>query len=123
MKCPEWVQEFPGAVTVCDTAGTIIYMNDCAVKLFRQDGRDHLIGSNVLNCHPGRARAAVESLLRTGGTAVFTVEKNDATRVVYDAPWYVDGVYSGLVEISFYLTRRMKNFVRDGDLTAGESRR
>jgi len=23
-----WAREFPGAITVCDTQGTIVYMND-----------------------------------------------------------------------------------------------
>lgn len=49
-----WVKEFPGAITVCDSAGTIIELNDRAMEEFRDQGGEELIGTNVLECHPDR---------------------------------------------------------------------
>lgn len=107
-----WTDDFPAAITICDVQGTILYMNRQAAQLFESSGGAALIGSNVLDCHPQRARGVVLSLLAAGQSATFTVEEGKARRVVYDAPWYSDGRYCGLVELSFALPHEMKNFVR-----------
>jgi hypothetical protein len=33
-----WINEFPGAVTVCDENGIILSMNQRAVEVFQEDG-------------------------------------------------------------------------------------
>lgn len=112
MKYPDWVQQFPAAVTICDRDGVILYMNDGAVQLFRKSGGSQLIGTNVLDCHPKPARARLSHMLATRETDVFHVEENGTTRIVYDAPWYVDGEYCGFVELSFEVPRDIRTFVR-----------
>ncbi|WP_345324678.1 hypothetical protein [Candidatus Villigracilis proximus] len=52
----EWIKEFPAAITVCDTEGIILEMNDKAAKTFEKDGGYKLVGSNMLDCHPDPAR-------------------------------------------------------------------
>jgi PAS domain-containing protein len=47
---PDWIEKFPGAITVCDTKGIILYMNDTAAEQFAKDGGRDLIGQNVLDC-------------------------------------------------------------------------
>ena len=106
-----WTEHHPGAITICDAAGIIVYMNRTAIQLFEESGGEKLIGSNVLDCHPAASRGAVKKLLENEGTAVFTVEKDGVKRLIYDAPWYSEGKFSGLVEISFLLPGEMKNFV------------
>ena len=44
-----WIKEFPGAVTVCDSLGIIIEMNDKAAGTFEKDGGYALIGKNLLD--------------------------------------------------------------------------
>ena len=65
MKTPEyaWVKEFPGGVTVCDTDGTILGMNDKAASIFEEDGGRALIGKNVFDCHPEPARSELQQLM------------------------------------------------------------
>ena len=60
----DWVQEFPGAVTVCDRDGVILAMNDKSVRTFESDGGAALIGSNLFGCHPEPALSRVEGTAR-----------------------------------------------------------
>ena len=70
-----WVKEFAGAVTVCDTEGRIIEMNDKAAEVFAKDGGAKLIGANVLDCHPEPSRSKLKAMLASGRTNVYTIEK------------------------------------------------
>ena len=47
-----WMQEYVGAITVCDTNGIILEMNNESVKANQDQGGEKLIGSNLLDCHP-----------------------------------------------------------------------
>jgi transcriptional regulator with PAS, ATPase and Fis domain len=107
-----WIQEFPGAITVCDPAGIILAMNDKAAAAFADDGGRDLIGSNVLDCHPEAARAKLRRLLETQQANVYTIEKRGVRQLVYQQPWYQDGQYGGLVELVLELPDAMPHFVR-----------
>ncbi len=109
---PNWPQELPAAITVCDATGIILSMNDKACKSFEEDGGAALIGTNVLDCHPPNARVILEDLLRTGKTNIYTIEKNGQKKLIYQAPWYNEGKYAGLVEMAIVLPERMEHFVR-----------
>ena len=43
-----WLEEFPGAITVCDTRGIILEMNTRAAQVFQEQGGKALIGRNLL---------------------------------------------------------------------------
>ena len=58
-----WIQEFPGAVTVCDRDGIILAMNDKSVRTFEDSGGASLIGSDLFACHPEPSRTKVKELL------------------------------------------------------------
>ena len=90
MSGAEWVREFPGAVTVSDTAGRIIEMNDRSIEAFSADGGASLIGANV-----------------------YTIQKNGKKKLIYQTPWYKDGVYSGFIELSLEIPWDMAHFNRD----------
>lgn len=109
-----WVQEFSGAVTVCDPEGIILEMNDQAASTFQERGGMQLVGSNLLDCHPEPARARLRQLLEQQQMNVYTVEKSGVKKLIYQAPWYTNGQYSGFVEISLVLPASMPHFVRDG---------
>ena len=55
-----------GSVTVCDTEGVIIYMNDMSINTFG-DKR----GMNLFACHPPHAQEKIKQLL-----APFIIFKN-----------------------------------------------
>ncbi len=107
-----WVRQFPAAITVCDPAGLILEMNDRAAANHAADGGRALIGSNVLDCHPEPARSRLRTLLATRQANVYTIEKHGVKKLVYQQPWYRDGVYGGLVELVLELPDEMPHFVR-----------
>jgi transcriptional regulator with PAS, ATPase and Fis domain len=113
MKRHAWVKEFSAAVTVCDTQGKILEMNSQAVKVFEKNGGDKLIGANVLDCHPDRARAKLQAIMDDRKTNVYTIEKAGVKKLVYQAPWYKDGEYAGIVELAIEIPFEIPHFVRD----------
>lgn len=112
MHAAEWVKEFPGAATVCDRDGTILEMNDRAAATFAADGGRALIGTNVLDCHPEKARAQLAVMLASGQRNVYTIEKQGVKKLIYQAPWYRGGVYAGFVELSLEIPFELPHFVR-----------
>jgi transcriptional regulator with PAS, ATPase and Fis domain len=103
-----WTQGFPAAITVCDRAGIILEMNDKAKSTFSGD----MVGKNVLACHPEPARSKLAELLATGKSNVYTIEKKGRKKLIYQSPWYKDGQFAGLVELSLELPADLPHFVR-----------
>lgn len=108
-----WEEEFAAAITVCDAQGIVLEMNERAGEVLRDDGGRALIGRNVLDCHPGPARGKLRHLMETRQTNVYTIEKRGVKELIYQAPWYRDGQYAGLVELSFEIPVTMPQFIRD----------
>ena len=109
-----WIKEFPGSITVCDATGVILDMNDASAESFAKDGGRALMGSNLLDCHPEPSRNKLQGLLATGQANAYTIEKGGVKKLVYQAPWYENGQYRGLVEIALALPETLPHFVRDG---------
>jgi hypothetical protein len=110
----DWITGFPGAVTVCDRRGVITYMNDKSAKTFEADGGLALVGTNLLACHPEPSRSRVADLLANPRVNAYTVEKRGVRKLIYQAPWFRDGVVQGLVELSLEIPESMPHFVREG---------
>ncbi len=108
----DWVQEFPGAVTVCDRDGVILAMNDKSARTFESDGGAALIGSNLFACHPEPALSRVKELLAAERPNIYTIEKKGVKKLIYQSPWYTKGVYSGFVELSLEIPFEIPHFVR-----------
>ena len=113
MSQQSWVQEFAGAITVCDPDGIILEMNDTAVRTFQGQGGATLIGTNMLDCHPEPARTKTRELLDSRRTNVYTIEKRGQKKLIYQAPWYQDGQYRGFIELSLELPAEMPHFIRE----------
>lgn len=113
MSTNAWVQEFPCAITVCDTAGIIVAMNDKAVQTFLDDGGRALIGTNLMDCHPEPARAKLRQLMDSKQTNVYTIEKEGKRKLIYQAPWFENGLHRGLVELSIEIPEQIPHFIRD----------
>lgn len=108
-----WVDEFPGAVTVCDREGVILAMNARSRAMFAERGGAALIGTNLLNCHPEPARTRLTEMLASAETNVYTIEKKGIRKLVYQSPWHVEGEYQGFVELVLELPAIMPHFKRD----------
>ncbi len=105
-----WSDEMNCAVTVCDTEGIILYMNEKAKQTFARHG--DLIGKNMFNCHSPASQAKIRELLATGGTNAYTIEKEGLHKVIYQTAWRENGVVKGLVEISMVVPAEMPHYVR-----------
>jgi transcriptional regulator with PAS, ATPase and Fis domain len=108
-----WVKEFPGAITVCDSGGIIIELNDKAIENFREQGGEKLIGTNLLDCHPEPARTKLKELMEKRQINIYTIEKNGVKKLIHQAPWYIGGKYRGFVELSLEIPHDIPHFIRD----------
>lgn len=106
----EWAKEMNCAVTVCDTKGQIIFMNEKACKTFGKYG--DMIGKNLFDCHNPQSVAKIRELLETGGTNAYTIEKGGLKKMIYQTAWFENGVVGGLVEISMVIPEEMPHHVR-----------
>lgn len=107
-----WPHEFPSAITVCDTKGIVLYMNDKSAKTFEKYGGVALIGKSLLDCHPEPARARLLHLLQTQGANSYTIEKNGIKKLIHQSPWFENGQYAGMVELSIEIPMDMAHFIR-----------
>lgn len=106
----EWAKEMNCAVTVCDTEGVILYMNDKAKRTFEKYG--NLIGQNMFDCHSPASQEKIKDLMATGGTNAYTITKNGINKMIYQTAWYKDGRIAGLVELSMETPETVPHFVR-----------
>ena len=109
-----WVKEYEAGVTVCDTEGIILEMNDRSAHMFREQGGRALLGSNVLDCHPEPSRTKLRWLMEQRHASTYTTEKNGRRKLIHQAPWCRDGQYAGFVEIVLALPEVMPHFIRGG---------
>lgn len=107
-----WTDEFPAAITVCDRNGIIIDMNEKSARSFEADGGRALVGRSLLNCHPEPSRSQVADMLARPRVNAYTIEKRGVRKLIYQAPWFRDGVAQGLVELSLEIPADMPHFVR-----------
>lgn len=108
-----WSEEFEGAITICDLEGIIIYMNDGSKKSFMKYGGADLMGTNLLNCHPEPSRSKLAEMLKTPFTNTYTIQKAGMKKIIHQSPLYENGVFSGLIEMSFELPSSLPHFIRD----------
>jgi transcriptional regulator with PAS, ATPase and Fis domain len=113
MSASDWAGGFPGAVTVCDADGRIVEMNERSREVFAADGGAALIGTSVIDCHPEPSRTKLADMMKERRTNVYTIRKNGRKKLIYQAPWYKDGVYAGFVELALEIPWEMPHFDRD----------
>ena len=59
-----------------------------------------------------RAIPVIRQMLETHERNVYTIEKNGVRKLIYQSPWYQNGEFAGLVEISLEIPEQMPHFVR-----------
>ena len=107
-----WVKQFPAAISVCDSNGILMEMNDKAAETLAKDGGRALLGKNILDCHPEPARTKTAQLLASHQKNVYTIEKNGVKKLIYQSPWFEDGRFAGMVELSLEIPFELPHFVR-----------
>ena len=111
MNMYEWADEMNCAVTVCDTQGIILYMNEKACLTF--GGNGNLIGRNLFECESPKSQEKIRELLETGGVNTYTIEKKGVRKMIYQTAWKREGVVCGLVEISMEIPGEMPHYIRE----------
>lgn len=108
-----WFDEFDGAITVCDREGIILYMNKTAVAQFEKYGGAALIGKNLLDCHPEPSRSKLKEMLKAPQSNTYSIEKRGLKKIIHQTPFYREGIFSGVIELSFPLPDPMPHRLRD----------
>ena len=96
-----------GSITVSDTEGNILYMNDKASEVFGS-----MVGANMMGCHKQSSQQVIGRLIANAETNVYTIEKAGVKKIIYQTPWYKDGAVAGLVEFSFPIPFEMLHHIR-----------
>ncbi|WP_346858395.1 hypothetical protein [uncultured Draconibacterium sp.] len=107
-----WVDEFDGAVTVCDLEGIIVYMNQFSIRQFEKYGGEKLLGTNLLDCHPEPSKTKLKEMLAQPLENMYSTEKEGVKKIIVQKPWLRNGKFSGVVEISFQLDVNMPHLIR-----------
>lgn len=113
MKKPDWMEEFPGAITVTDAEGTILYMNRKAAKSFEAEGGLALVGKNIMDCHRPESQEKIKKILESGQPNVYTIEKKGQKKLIFQTVWTEAGQVRGLVELSLEIPTVMPHFIRE----------
>lgn len=108
-----WPSELPIAITVCDSNGTIVFMNDKSKNTFASDGGGDLVGKNLYGCHSQQSQDKIKKLLETKSSNVYTIKKKNKKKMIIQTPWFQNNKIMGLVEFSFELPENIPHFVRD----------
>lgn len=106
-----FLSELPFAVTVCDTDGIIVYMNDKSKATFT--GAGELIGKSLYDCHNENSAAKIREIIATGIPNSYTIEKRGIKKLIHQSPWFNEGKAAGLIEISIEIPFEMPHFIRD----------
>lgn len=108
----DWYDELPFAVTVSDKDGNIVYMNERSAITFNKYGGKDLVGKSLFGCHPEKAGNKIREMLQTQEVNAYTIEKEGLKKLIYQCPWYENGEFAGLIELSLILPDNMPHFVR-----------
>ena len=108
-----WVKGFPGAITISDTQGIVLEINDASAKVFEEDGGRGIIGKNMLDCHPDPSLDKLQHMLENQTSNAYFNSENSEKRFFFQSPWYRDGRYTGFVEISFQVPEIIPHFIRE----------
>ena len=109
----DWSKEFPIPVTLTDAEGNIIYMNDKSGEIFKDDGGRTLIGRNLKDCHNENSNRIIDSIMIDHEPNCYTIEKKGKKKLIYQAPYFKNGEFAGLAELSIELPPDMPHFNRD----------
>lgn len=107
-----YFEEIPNAITVCDTSGVIVYMNQKATESLAKYAGAALLGTNMLDCHPEPSKTKVKEMLEKQQVNTYMIEKEGKKKLIHQTPWFDEGKFGGLIEISIELPEGMPTFQR-----------
>lgn len=112
-QIPAMAKELPFAITVCDTEAIILYMNDRSISTFLKYGGADIIGTSLFDYHHGPSADKLRELLNNQTKNAYTIEKNGIKKIIYQSPWFKEGEFAGLIELSLEIPMMMEHFIRE----------
>lgn len=106
-----YFEEADIAVTICDRDGNVLEMNRQSRSINLKPG-ESLVGKNIIPCHPEPARSLLLRMLAGEEKHVYTIEKKGQKKLIYQIPWYEEGVYAGFMELSMVIPFEMPHKIR-----------
>lgn len=110
----KYFEEADIAITICDAEGRILEMNKQSREVNCPEGVETLVGKNILPFHPEPALSLLKAMMQNETKHVYTIEKKGKKKLIYQIPWYKEGVYSGFIELSMIIPFEMPHKVRGG---------
>jgi PAS domain-containing protein len=111
MEQHDWYKVFPGAITVTDEKGTVIEMNDASAEMFKGDGGYAVMGRNAITAIPNAPRRKSVKLYETASFNVYSITKNGKKETGYQAPYFVDGNFSGWSRSAWICRMRSRTLI------------
>ena len=106
----KYFEELPLAITISDKDGNILDMNQKSADVNSRGQK--IIGNNLYECHPPHAAAKLRQLYAQQQVNAYTIEKNGIKKLIYQVPWYENGKFGGLMELSMEIPFEMPHYVR-----------
>lgn len=103
-----WQKEVRVGITVSNSDGVILYMNDLALKIFERSGGEKLIGKKLIDCHPDFAKSRVLSLFEKRKNNCYTVTIDGVKYMLYQSAWFENGEFAGFVEFIYSLPAEIR---------------
>ena len=103
----DFFKEVNLAVTITDKEGNVVYQNDSSVGV-----NGDVRGKNMMGCHNEHSQQIIRHLLDDAATNVYTISKKGKKKLIYQTPWYEDGIVKGLVELSIIIPEEMPHYDR-----------
>ncbi len=103
----DFFKEVNFAVTVSDNEGNVVYQNDSS-----SDVNGDVRGKNMMGCHNERSCQIIMHLLNDAATNVYTISKKGRKKLIYQTPWFENGVVKGLVELSIIIPEELPHYER-----------
>jgi transcriptional regulator with PAS, ATPase and Fis domain len=107
-----WTEALGAAVTVIGKDGIILQMNARARDTFASEGGGALVGQSVYDCHPESAQRKLRQMMQSQQPNHYTISKRGQRKIIHQMPWFQDGAFAGIVELSIPIPEPMEHFDR-----------
>ncbi len=112
-KSHDWASGLEVAITVTDAEGVILEMNPASIATFGASGGAALVGTQLRACHPASAVLKLDRLYQGQQANHYTIRKAGRRKIIHQLPWYQEGRFAGLVELSIPIPDELPEFLRD----------
>lgn len=107
IQIPDFFKNIDVSITVCDTEGIVVYMNEKSKSVFGDK-----TGQSMMPCHQPRSQEIIRRMIEKDENHIYTISKNGLKKLIYQTPWHEDGKVMGLIEYSMVLPEEMPHYVR-----------